>query len=70
MNEELIPFQNVLDILQDESKEIPRRYLSEFSDILPASLQSLLEAWPRIPLQRKLLLLDRLNARANEDTLV
>jgi HEAT repeat protein len=37
---------------------------------LPASLESLLEAWPRIPLERKLLLLDRLNLRANEDTLV
>jgi HEAT repeat protein len=70
MNDELIPFQNVLDTLLADSKELPRRYLSEFSDIQPASLQSLLEAWPRIARDRKLLLLDRLNARANEDTLV
>lgn len=70
MNDELIPFQNVLDNLLDGSKEIPRRYLNEFSDILPASLQSLLEAWPRIALDRRLLLLDRLNVRASEDTLV
>jgi HEAT repeats len=70
MNDELIPFQKVLDTLLDKSKEIPRRYLSEFSDIPPAALQSLLEAWPRIESSRKLLLLDRLNARANEDTLV
>lgn len=70
MNDELIPFQDVLDVLLEESKDIPRRHLTEFSDILPASLQALMEAWPRIKLDRKLLLLDRLNARANEDTLV
>jgi HEAT repeats len=70
MIDELIPFQKVLDILLDKSKEIPHRYLSEFSDIQPASLQLFLEVWPRIELDRKLLLLDRLNARANEDTLV
>ena len=70
MNEDILPFQKVLDVLLDESKDIHRRYLSEFSDIEPASLQSLLETWPRIEPGRKLLLLDRLNALANEDTLV
>jgi len=70
MNEDILPFQNILDVLLDEGKDIPRRYLSEFSDIEPASLQSLLETWPRIAPPRKLLLLDQLNALANEDTLV
>jgi HEAT repeat protein len=70
MNDELIPFQNVLDALRDPDASFPGRYLNEFSDILPASLQLLLEAWPRIGLDRKLLLLDRLNAVTNEDTLV
>ena len=70
MNDELIPFQKILDTLLDEGKDIPKRYLSEFSDIEPASLQSLLETWPRIGLNRKLLLLDQLNVLANEDTLV
>lgn len=70
MNDELVPFQKVLDCLLDESKDIPHRYLTEFSDIIPASLQSLQETWPRIGLSRKLLLLDQLNALANEDTLV
>jgi HEAT repeat protein len=70
MNDELIPFQKVLDILLDESRDIPRRYLNEFSDIPPEPLQSLLEAWPRIKLERKLLLLDRLNTLASKDTLV
>jgi HEAT repeat protein len=70
MNDELIPFQKVLDALLDKSKDVPYRYLTEFSDIEPASLKSLLETWPRIGLERKLLLLDQLNALANEDTLV
>ncbi len=70
MNEDILPFQKVLDVLLDESKDIPRRYLSELSDIGPASLLSLLETWPRIAPPRKLLLLDQLNALANEDTLV
>ncbi len=70
MNAELIPFQKVLDLLLDESRDIPRRYLNEFSDIQPEPLQALLETWPRIEPGRKLLLLDRLNALANEDTLV
>ena len=70
MNEEIIPFQKVLDTLLDTGKDIPHRYLTEFSDIEPDSLKSLLEAWPHIGLERKLLLLDRLNFLANEDTLV
>jgi len=70
MNDELIPFQRVLDTLLDQSKDIPQRYLTEFSDIEPAALKSLLDTWPRIELNRKLLLLDQLNALASEDTLV
>lgn len=70
MNDELIPFQKVLDILLDESKDIPHQYLTEFSDIDPASLKSLQENWSRIGLGRKLLLLDQLNTLANVDTLV
>jgi len=70
MNDELIPFQSVLDNLLDTSEIIPHRHLKEFSDIEPASLEALLETWPRIDRDRKLLLLDQLNALANEDTLV
>ena len=70
MNDELIPFQRVLDTLLDKDKDIPYRYLSEFSDIEPASLKSLLETWPRIGLERKLVLLEQLNTLANNDTLV
>ena len=70
MNEDILPFQIVLDLLLDESKDIPHRFLAEFSDIEPDSLKSLLETWPRIKPDRKLLLLDKLNALADEDTLV
>jgi HEAT repeat protein len=70
MNDELIPFQKVMDALLDESTDIPHRYLAEFSDILPSALKSLLGIWPRVGLRRKLLLLDELNALANVDTLV
>ncbi len=70
MNEDIIPFQKVLDFLLKESKDIPRQYLAEFSDIEPDLLKSLLDTWPRIEPDRKLLLLDQLNALANEDTLV
>lgn len=70
MNEDILPFHKVLDLLLDKGKDIPIGYLNEFSDIEPASLESLLEAWPRIESDRKLLLLDKLNALADEDTLV
>ena len=70
MDEELIPFQTVLDTLADINQEIPDRILVEFSDIPDQSLASLLEAWPRIEPSRKLTLLERLNALADVDTLV
>ena len=70
MNDELVPFQKVLHTLLDTGKDIPHRYLTEFSDISPSALKSLLDTWPRIELKRKLLLLDQLNFLASEDTLV
>lgn len=63
-------FQKVLDVLLDESRDLPARYLIEFSDIESAALELLFAVWPRIGLKRKLLLLDRLDALADEDTLV
>ena len=54
MNDGLIPFQKVLDALLNESKDISRRYLTEFSDIDPASLKLLQETWPRVGLKRKI----------------
>jgi HEAT repeat protein len=70
MNDVSPVFQNVLDVLLEEGKDIPLTYLNEFSDIEPAALDSLLETWPHVALNRKLDLLDRLNALAEVDTLV
>jgi len=70
MTTEPLSFQNVLDSLLANSKEFPRQYLHEFSDIGPHELKSLLDAWPRVELKRKLTLLDELDALAENDTLV
>jgi HEAT repeat protein len=60
----------VLEALLEDGKDLPAAYLNEFSDIEPEALESLLEIWPRVPLSRKQVLLDRLNALADVDTLV
>jgi HEAT repeat protein len=70
MNTEPISFQKVLDSLQSESREFPRRYLQEFSDIGPLELKTLLDVWPRVELGRKLTLLEELDTLAESDTLV
>jgi HEAT repeat protein len=70
MNTAPVSFQKVLDALLSEGKELPRPYLQEFSDIGGEELQSLLDAWPRIKPDRKLILLEALEALADEDTLV
>jgi HEAT repeat protein len=63
-------FQSILASLQDPKKDFSRTYLRHFSDIDPASLKSLLEAWPRLNPTRKLLLLDGLISIMDADTLV
>jgi len=63
-------FQSVINALFETGKPFPKKYLSLFSDIDPASLRLLREAWPRIPIARKLTLLDELDALLDEDTIV
>jgi HEAT repeat protein len=70
MNTEPISFQKVLDTLLADSRDFPRRYLQEFSDIGTLELKTLLDVWPRIELSRKLTLLEDLDALAENDTLV
>jgi HEAT repeat protein len=70
MATEPLSFQKVIDSLLANSPEFPRQYLQEFSDIGPNELRSLLDAWPRIELKRKLNLLEQLDALAETDTLV
>ena len=70
MATEPLSFQKVLDSLLANSKEFPRRYLQEFSDIGTIELRALLDVWPRVELSRKLTLLEELDALAETDTLV
>ncbi len=70
MNTTSTSFQSVLDALLEDRKDFPRRYLQEFSDIGTVELKTLLSAWPRVPLSRKLTLLEELDALAETDTLV
>ena len=70
MNTEPISFQKVLDTLLADSRDFPRRYLQEFSDIGTLELKTLLDIWPQVELSRKLTLLEDLDALAENDTLV
>ena len=70
MATEPLPFQKVVDALLANSKEFPRQYLQEFSDLGTPELRSVLDVWPRVDLQRKLTLLEALDALAESDTLV
>ena len=70
MNTEPVSFQKVLDSLLGSSREFPRRYLQEFSDIGTLELKVLLDVWPQVKLGRKLTLLEELDALAENDTLV
>ncbi len=65
-----VSFKKVVDELLDGTREISRRSLQEFSDLDPASLEVLFEAWPRISPDRKRLLLDGLLSEVERDTLV
>jgi HEAT repeat protein len=70
MNEKSTSLQPILDALLDDDREFPHRYLEYFSDLDPATLNSVLSAWPRVQTPRKLVLLEQLEALAEEDTLV
>ena len=70
MTEPKTSFQKALAELSDGPPHISRRSLQEFSDISPASLEALREAWPGIQPERKRLLLDGLQSLSEEDTLV
>jgi HEAT repeat protein len=70
MSEPITSFQSVLDSLIASGKEFPRKYLNHFSDIQPLELQTVLDVWDRVNLDRKLSLLDGLLSMAEKDTLV
>lgn len=70
MNTQPNPFQPVLDSLLDEKKDVPRKYLQQFSDLGALELKTLMDIWPRIELSRKLTLLEGLETLSENDTLV
>ncbi len=70
MSESRTSFQKVIGELTQDGPELSRRSLQEFSDLDPASLRALREAWPRISPARKRQLLEGLEALSEEDTLV
>jgi len=70
IDQEELSFQTVLNALLEEAGGIQERHLLQFSDLVPADLGSLLDAWPRISLDRKILLLEQLYALADINTLV
>ena len=70
MTESKTPFQKVITELTEGGQDLPRSSLKEFSDIDPASLRALQQAWPRISSDRKRRLLDALESLSEEDTLV
>lgn len=70
MTESKTSFQKVIAEIAEGGEEISRASLQQFSDIDPASLKALQQAWPSIPAARKRKLLEGLEALADEDTLV
>jgi HEAT repeat protein len=70
MTESTGSFQKVITELAEGGQELSRRTLQEFSDIDPAALKAVHEAWPRISADRKRKLLEGLESLSDEDTLV
>ena len=62
MNETKTIYQKLIAELTDGSRDLTRRSLQEFSDITPAALEAVLEAWPGIKLDRKRTLLEGLQS--------
>lgn len=65
-----LDFQSVLDHLLDSKKDIPTGHLVYYSDLDPKSLRLFLDVWKSVPANRKTLLLDKLTAHLDEDTIV
>ncbi|MBN1304600.1 MAG: HEAT repeat domain-containing protein [Anaerolineales bacterium] len=70
MPEKKIAFKDVIETLKDDGCVFPKKYLYEFSDIEPAQLRALKEAWPDIRLTQKLSILKSLEELADQDTLL
>ena len=65
-----VPFKQVIADLLDNSKPFSPTHLHRFSDIDPADLASVRLAWPQVPADRRLSLLEDLEDLSDSDTLV
>ena len=69
-SDETINYSEALQALKDMSVPYPVRFLSVYSDLSPVKLKELMQAWPSIPITRKVSLLEDLEALLEKDTLV
>lgn len=65
-----IPFSTILAALTNSEHAFPSRYFARLSDLAPADLAAFIQAWPRVPLVRKRVLLKNLNELFEDDTLL
>lgn len=65
-----LTFQSVLETLLDPKKDVPQAHLQYYSDLDPKSMRLFLDVWKNVPAKRKTLLLDKLTAYLDEDTIV
>lgn len=65
-----IPFQSVLDSLNDTGKPFPQSYLTRFSDIQPTDLALLKSTWIEIKPKRRLSLVEDLIKYNEKNTIV
>jgi HEAT repeat protein len=70
MTEKKTPIDKLVSEVADSGQELSRNTLQQFSDMDPASLKALHEAWPRVAVDRKRKLLERLEDFSEDDTLV
>jgi HEAT repeat protein len=62
--------QPVIEALLDTTQVFPARYLTFFSDISRPAMQALREAWPSVPVERKISLLSDLETFMEADSLL
>ena len=65
-----LTFNSVLETLLAPKKDIPQAHLQYYSDLDPKSMRLFLDVWKNVPVDRKTLLLDKLTAYLDEDTIV